>query len=89
MRRALVVAILVAGFAGYSFLHAKPGQRSFETACAYVDSQLAAHRCTSREVAARQIGWVYDLKTAFMLARSTRRPVFVLDGDGDVCTGRL
>jgi hypothetical protein len=64
-------------------------QATFASVRAHVDKQISTWRCTTQEVAARQIGWVDDLDTAFALARASGRPVFIIAGDGDVCTGRL
>ena len=62
---------------------------AFDRDCTAVESKIDAWRSTSRERAVRDIGWAPDLDTAFALARASRRPVFVVTGDGDLCSGRV
>jgi len=82
----LVLANVVLLGCLYAYTHR---ERDFATLCAYVDEQIDRHRCTEHETSTRKIGWVDDLDTAFAFARKTGRPVFILNGDGDICTGRL
>lgn len=65
------------------------GVAPFDRVRAAVESKIDAWRSTARERAIRDIGWAPDLDTAFALARANERPVFVVTGDGDLCSGRV
>jgi hypothetical protein len=88
MRRRLLVFANLVLLAGIAFA-IKWREYAFDKVCAYVDTRVQAGRSTAREVGLRKINWVKGLENAFPLAKKTGRPVFVMVGDGSICTGRL
>lgn len=88
MRR--IVLLVLANLLAFALLRSTASSaHSFTHTQAAVRSQIDAVRCSSSELAVRDIGWARDLNTAFPLARASGRPVFVVTGDGDLCTGRV
>lgn len=88
MRRRLLVLANLVLLAGMAFA-VKWREYAYDKVCAYVDTRIRAGRSTYRETAVRRINWVKGLENAFPLAKKTGRPVFVMVGDGSICTGRL
>ncbi|NDD27708.1 MAG: hypothetical protein EB084_05505 [Proteobacteria bacterium] len=81
-----VVAIIVTGLRMY-----RDTQRrvAFDSTSRLVDRTISEHLCNSTELGQRRVGWLEDYDAAMALARKSKRPIFLVSGDGDLCTGRL
>ncbi|NDD28895.1 MAG: hypothetical protein EB084_11580 [Proteobacteria bacterium] len=62
---------------------------AFDRDQAAIETRMHRWQCSASDLAVREIGWADDLDTAFALARASGRPVFVVTGDGEICTGRV